>query len=433
MFEGGSVALWINQVRYPMNIYGIIILATLGIDFILNLVADSLNLKNLKNELPAEFRDWYKSEDYTRSQEYTRTRTYFGFILASFELVVILLFWFLGGFNELDKIVRGWDLPAVWRGLIYIGILMLGRAILLLPFHAFSTFVIEEKFGFNKTKPVIFITDLLKLFALVILLGGPLLACVLAFFQYAGAWAWFYCWMITVLFTLFVQFIAPTWILPLFSKFKPLEEGELKDKIMTFTQKVTFPVKEIFITDGSKRSSKSNAFFTGFGQNKRIALFDTLVERHNNLELVTILAHEIGHYKKKHILKGMAIGIIHTGVLFYLLSIFISHQGLFEAFYMDHMSIYAGLIFFGLLYSPIELILSILQNLLSRKHEYEADRFAVQTTDHPEHFIDSLKKLSLNNLSNLTPHPFFVFINYSHPTVLQRIGRIRNLSDLQDG
>ncbi len=411
-----------------MNIYALIILVTLLADYILNLVADRLNIRALRNDLPEEFKDDFDDKQYQKAQDYTRVRTRFGMLTSTFNLVLVLGFWFSGGFNWLDQIVRSWNLSTLVTGLVYIGLLMIARALLSLPFELYSTFVIEERFGFNRTTFKTFITDHVKGLALGVLLGGPVLAGVLAFFQYAGSLAWLYCWIVTTIFTLLIQFIAPRWIMPLFNKFNPIEEGELKDRILDYADSVDFSLQGVYIMDGSRRSSKSNAFFTGFGRNKRIALFDTLVNKHTPSELVTVLAHEIGHYKKKHIVKGMIMSIAHSGVLFYLLSIFITHKELFDAFYMDQMSIYAGLIFFGMLYAPIELILSILMGLLSRKHEFEADRFAVETTKTPETFIRTLKRLSVDNLSNLTPHPFYVFLNYSHPPILERIRHIRKVA-----
>lgn len=411
-----------------MNIYGIVILGTLVFSFVLSLITEILNLKALRDELPQEFVGVYDAEAYKKSQEYTRVKTKFGFGTSTFGIVVTLSFWFAGGFNYLDRLVRSWNWHTMLAGLAYIGALILAKSLISLPFSIYSTFVIEERFGFNKTTPKTFITDVLKGLLLAVLLGGPLLAGVLAFFQYAGTWAWFYCWLATTFFTLFVHFIAPTWIMPLFNKFTPLEDGELKEAILTYARSVKFSLRSLFVMDGSKRSTKSNAFFAGFGKNKRIALFDTLIERHTVPELVAVLAHEIGHYKKKHILQGLSISILHMGFMFFLLSVFISHQGLFQAFYMESMSIYAGLIFFGMLYAPIELILAIFMQILSRKNEYEADRFAAETTKDPASMVKALKKLSVHNLSNLTPHPFYVFLDYSHPPVLQRIKAIRQLA-----
>jgi STE24 endopeptidase len=413
-----------------MNIYAVIILTTLIGSYLLDLFTEILNLKALRKELPEEFEGVYDSDEYRKSQEYIRVRTHFGFINSTFGLAAVLIFWFAGGFNYLDQVVHGWELGKIWTGLAYIGILVFARALLSLPFSIYSTFVIEERFGFNKTTPKTFVLDLIKGTALGIVIGGAVLAGVLAFFEYAGSYAWLYCWTATILFSLFMQFIAPTWIMPLFNKFTPLEEGELRSAILSYAESVNFSLKNVFVMDGSKRSTKSNAFFTGFGKNKRIALFDTLIEKHTVGELVAVLAHEIGHYKKKHIWQEMLISVVHTGIVFYLLSIFLSHRGLFEAFYMENMSVYAGLIFFGMLYSPIEMILSIFMQIFSRKNEYEADRYAVETTGDGGNMINALKKLSKHNLSNLTPHPVYVFLNYSHPPLLERIQTIRQF-DLQ--
>ena len=410
-----------------MNVYAIVILATLCLDFFLSLVSDILNLRHLSPELPGEFQDVFDGEKYQKSQKYTRVNTRFGWITSTFSLILTLLFWFLGGFNSLDTLIRSWQLHPIWNGLLFVGILTVARSLISLPFSIYGTFVIEERFGFNKTTPGTFILDLIKVFFLSILIGGPLFAGVLAFFQYAGSMAWIYCWIVTTVFTLFLQFIAPTWIMPLFNKFTPLEEGELKEKILNYAKKVNYSLSGLFIMDGSKRSAKSNAFFTGFGKNKRIALFDTLIEKHSVSELVAVLAHEIGHYKKKHIITGMLISIGHMGLMFFLISLFISKQGLFDAFFMENMSIYAGMLFFGMLFSPVEMILSIFMNLFSRHNEYQADQYAAETTEQPEAMISALKKLSAHNLSNLTPHPLYVFLNYSHPPVLKRIKTLREL------
>ncbi len=410
-----------------MNIFAVIILSTLFFDFFLNLFADFLNLKNLSGELPEEFKDVYDRETYKKSQDYTRVNTIFGIFISCFNLTVILVFWFAGGFNFLDSVVRDWNFHPIWSGLTFIGILILLKTLLSLPFSIISTFLIEERFGFNKTTTSTYVFDLLKKFALTILFGAPLLACILAFFQYVGVFAWLYCWIATSLFILFIHFIAPTWIMPLFNKFNPLGDGELRNRIMTYVESVHFLISDVFIMDGSKRSSKSNAFFTGFGRNKRIVLYDTLVEKHTVPELVAVLAHEIGHYKKKHILQGIIISVLHTGVMFFLLSVFLTNEGLFKAFYMEKVSVYAGFVFFGMLYTPIELVLSIFMNMLSRKNEYQADRFASKTIENPETMVNALKTLSVDNLSNLMPHALYVFLHYSHPPVLKRIEAIRRM------
>lgn len=408
-----------------MNIFVIIILAAILVDFILGIVSNRLNLKALSKELPSEFNDVYDRETYAKSQEYTRINTRFGFIVGTFDLVLLLGFWFSGGFNWLDQWARSFDLGIIWTGLIFIGALAIGKMIISMPFGLYSTFVIEERFGFNKTTAKTYITDLLKGLLLSVLLGAPLLAGIIAFFEYGGTWAWMYAWLAVTSFSLVMQYIAPTWIMPIFNKFEPLENGELRQAIEEYADGVNFPLQGIYVMDGSKRSSKSNAFFTGFGKNKRIALFDTLIENHTTEELVAVLAHEIGHYKKKHIVKNMSISILQTGIMFGLLSVFLQVPALFDAFFMDQMSVYAGLLFFGMLYSPIESILGIFMQKMSRAHEYEADEFAATTIHEKEEMVNVLKKLSKDNLSNLTPHPFYVFLNYSHPPALKRIEAIR--------
>ncbi|MFC1951491.1 M48 family metallopeptidase [Chloroflexota bacterium] len=408
-----------------MNIFTLIIVAALALEFLLNTIANALNLKALKHEIPSALTGVYEPDDYRKSQEYTMSQTRFGFVTSSFGLLILLLFWFMGGFNFLDQIIRSWGFGAVVNGLYYIGILLIAYELLMLLFSVYATFVIEERFGFNRTTPRVFITDRLKGLALTLLLGGLLLAGILALFEYAGNFAWLYCWLASTIYLIVMQSVAPIWIMPLFNKFTPMEPGELKDAIQSYTRFVDYEVRNIAVMDGSKRSTKANAFFSGFGRTKRIALFDTLISKHTIRELVAVLAHEIGHYKKKHILWGIIIAIAHAGLIFYLLSVLLASPGLYHAFYMEHTSIYAGLLFFGLLYTPVELVLSVALSILSRRNEYEADRFAAQSTREPSNLVDALKKLSADNLSNLTPHPFYVFLNYSHPPLLKRIQAIR--------
>ncbi|MBN1894510.1 M48 family metallopeptidase [bacterium] len=415
-----------------MNLYAIIILASLLLDFALSFIADCFNLKTLTSKLPDPFRDVYNAQSYRKSQIYTRTRTYFAWVAGAVQLGLILLFWFCRGFPALDDRIHALNLHPVWDGLIFIGILMLGRSFLHLPFTAYETFIIEARFGFNKTTWRTFLTDLLKVLLLSILIGGPVAAGILSFFLYTGKWAWLYCWMATFAVSLLFQYVAPAWILPWFNRFTPLEKGELRTRIQQYAKKIGFRISGIYSMNGSRRSSKTNAFFTGFGRHKRIVLYDTLIARHSVPELVAVLAHEIGHYKKKHIFYHMLIGVLHSGFLFYLLSVFLNHPGLYEAFYMDRMPLHAGFIFFGLLYSPIEMILSFFINHVSRKMEYRADRFALESTHDADSFVSALKKLSANNLTNLKPHPLYVFLNHSHPPVLKRIETLQSLKNQLD-
>jgi len=408
-----------------MNPIALIILSAIIIDLILNGIADYLNLKMLRNELPEAFQGVYDPDRYRKSQLYLKTNTRFGWFSGAFNVAVMLLFWFGKGFPLLDEWVRSFHYGPIITGLLYMGVLILCKSLLSLPFSIYGTFVIEERFGFNQTSWSTFVLDLAKGVLLAILLGTPLLAGILLFFEYAAANAWWYCWFAVTLYMLGVQFIAPTWIMPLFNKFTTLEEGELKSAILTYAGSIKFPLENVYVMDGSRRSSKSNAFFTGFGKHRRIVLFDTLIKQHTTGELLAVLAHEMGHYKKKHILQSMILGILQMGIMLYLLSLFISDQALFDAFYMPQKSVYAGLIFFGMLYSPLGFFIGIFMQMLSRKNETAADRFSVETTHDPESMAEALKKLSINNLSNLLPHPLYVFLNYSHPPVLQRIQAIQ--------
>lgn len=408
-----------------MNFIAVIILVTMVANTALHFWADLLNLKVLGRKLPENFKDVYDETQYQKSQDYLRVTTRFGFITETVNLVALLLFWFLGGFARLDLWVRSLEWGPVPSGLVYMGLLALVYGLLMQPFSLYSTFVIEQRFGFNKTTAHTYISDLAKGLGLSILLGMPLLAAILAFFEYVGTWAWLYCWIGVTGYMLVIQFVAPTWIMPLFNRFTAIEEGDLKAAILAYARSIDFSLNNVYIMDGSKRSGKSNAFFTGFGKNRRIVLFDTLIEKHTTRELVAILAHEMGHYKKHHIIQSLVIGICQMGIIFFLLSVCLSFQGLFNAFYMNQTSVYAGLIFFSMLYSPMDFFMELFMQGRSRKNEYEADRFAVQTTGDHEAMATALKKLSVHNLSNLMPHPFYVFLNYSHPPVMERLRAIR--------
>jgi STE24 endopeptidase len=408
-----------------VNTYAWIILIALLAEALVNLLGNLVNLRSLEPTVPVEFEGTYDGEKYARSQDYTRATTRFGMVHSSFDLLVVLGFWLAGGFELLDSLVRGLERGPIVSGLVFLFAIGLGQKLLSLPFDLYSTFVVEERFGFNRTTPRTFWLDQIKGLLLSGLIGGPLLAAILFFFEHTGENAWLWCWGLTTVFAVGMLFIAPTWIMPLFNKFTLLEEGELRDRILAYSKSVDFPLSGIFIIDGSRRSTKANGFFTGFGKNKRIALYDTLVEGQETDELVAVVAHEIGHCKHKHIIKGFAVGIAHFGLLFWLLSFFLESPGLFAAFGLEQPSVYAGLVFFGLLYTPIEMVLSVAMNGLSRRNEFQADSFAARTTGNPEVLIGALKKLSGENLSNLTPHPAYVWLHYSHPPVLRRIEALR--------
>jgi STE24 endopeptidase len=410
-----------------MNGYLLCILSILLLGYLLDLTVALLNLRSLRPELPLEFAGVYDADQYARSQEYTRVTTRFSLIHNTVSLILTLVFILMGGFNLLDLAARSFALSSIPTGLLFTGLLALLSTALNLPFSVYSTFVIEQRFGFNTTTVATFILDGLKALLLAIVLGGPLLAAILWFFETSGPMAWLFCWIAAVAFILVAQFLAPVVIMPLFNKFVPLAEGELKEAITRYAAAQQFALQGIYTMDGSKRSTRANAFFTGFGRFRRIVFFDTLMDKLAPSEIVAVLAHEMGHYKLKHIPVTMALSILQMGLLFFILSLFLGNQGLFAAFGMEHLSVYAGLVFFGFLYAPISTLLAIGFHAFSRRNEYQADRFAAQTGADGEALISGLKKLSVSNLSNLTPHPLHVFLNYSHPPILARIEALRRL------
>jgi STE24 endopeptidase len=403
-----------------VNPFTLAVLAALLGAFVLDLVARLLDVRALGG-LPSEFRGLYDPAAYARSQDYARARARFRILQSTVGLVALLVFWFSGGFRFTDQLVRGLGLSPVPTGLLFIGILVLGNTLLGLPFRAYSTFAVEEQFGFNRTTPRTFLTDLAKGAVLAIAVGGPILALVLFFFERAGTTAWIYCWIAATAFTLLAQVIYPTWILPWFNRFEPLPEGDLRSAILGYGERVGFPLAGVNVIDGSRRSTRANAFFSGIGRRRRIALYDTLIERHPLPELVAVLAHEVGHFKRRHVPKMLALAILHFGVLFYLLSVVLAEPGLHRAFYVEQPSVAAGLVFFSLLYTPVELVLAVILNALSRRHEYEADRFAAETLGTGAPLARALERLAIENLSNLTPHPLVVALEASHPPVVRRI------------
>jgi STE24 endopeptidase len=413
-----------------MNPYLTIILASLIGAYLLNLVTDLLNLRSLRPELPDELRSVSDPQNYRRSQEYTRARTRLGLFASSVDILLILVFLLAGGFNLLDQVLRDLLEWPLLRGLTFFIVLFVLSDLLSLPFQLYSTFVLEERFGFNTMSPALFFQDKLKSYALSALIGLPLLSAVLLLFSWDPGRAWILCWLIFCGATLLLQYIAPRFILPLFNRFTPLDEGGLRDNIERMAQENGFGVSGIFIMDGSRRSTKANAFFTGFGRTKRIALFDTLLSEHEDDEILAILAHELGHSKLGHIRSNILLLAIKTGIIFWLLSLFITHEPLFAGLGMEQASVYAGIVFFFLLFTPISLAGGILFNMLSRRFEYQADAFAQRAMGSATPLIRALKKLAVKNLSNLTPHPLYAFIHYSHPPMLQRIRALRRTSPI---
>ncbi len=397
-----------------------IIVGIIIFDYILERILDYLNSTYWSNKLPKELEGIYDAEKYKKSQEYEKTKQRFSFVTDSFNLILMLLMLFLGGFAFVDDLVRQYTQNPILMALLFFGILGFAADILTTPFSVYSTFVIEEKFGFNKSTPKTFILDKLKGWLLALIIGGGLLALVVWIYESTGEWFWVIAWAAIGGFTIFMTMFYSNLIVPLFNKQTLLEEGGLRSAIESFAKKVGFRLKNIFVMDGSKRSSKANAYFSGLGAKKRIVLFDTLIKDHTNEELVGILAHEIGHYKKKHTLTGTIISLLQTGLMLYILSLFIGNPLLSEALGAKEASFHISILAFGLLYSPLSLILGLVMNIISRKNEFTADRFAGENY-FPNALREALIKLSVNHLSNLRPHPAYVFFYYSHPTLLQRL------------
>jgi STE24 endopeptidase len=399
-----------------------IALSLVGV-FLLNVIADWKNLRASRSGTPAELAGIYDEERYRASQRYLRARTRYGWCRGAVVLCATFLFWFCGGFAGLDLWVRAFGLGPIVTGLVYIGLLAALRSALAVPFGVYATFVIERRFGFNRTRWQTFFADGVKGTLLSIAIGLPLTAGVLALFEYAGSWAWVAAWAGVSAFSLLIQYVAPRWILPLFNTYTPLEEGPLRTAILEYARAAQFPLQQVFVVDGSRRSSKTNAFFTGFGPYRRAALFDTLVAAHPVSEIVAVLAHEVGHFRKRHILQFTALSILHTGWVFFLFSFLMSRPEFFQAFHVQP-SVHAGLALLAIVYAPVDLAIGVATAALSRRNEYEADRFAVRTTGNGGALSKALRTLASHNLSNLTPHPFYVLLNYSHPPLYARLRAI---------
>lgn len=407
----------------PQTLFYIII-AIIITDFIIDKILDTLNAKHFDDPVPQELNDVYDKEEYEKSQGYKKERYRFGILTSTFSVLLTLGFIIFDGFAWVDDIARNFTDNAILVALIFFGIIMIGSDILTTPFSWYSTFVIEEKYGFNKTTKKTFFLDKIKGWLMMAVLGGGILALIVWFYQFAGNDFWWYAWILVAVFSIFLNMFYAKLIVPLFNKQSPLEEGSLRTKIETYAKSVGFTLDNIFIIDGSKRSTKANAYFSGFGKEKRITLFDTLVKDLEEEEIVAVLAHEVGHYKKNHIIVNLGASILTTGFTLWLLSLFIGSPALSQALGVEKPSFHIGLIAFGILYSPISEITGLLMNYLSRKFEYQADNYAKKTFGAAP-LISSLKKLTKNSLSNLTPHKAYVFMHFSHPTLLQRFRNLK--------
>lgn len=409
----------------PENIL-IIIIALVLWEFILTKTLGYLNHKNKSPELPEELKEVYDEEKYAKSLKYENTKYKFGLLSSGISIVVTLLMLTLGWFGCLDEFVRQFTQNSIVMALYFFGIITLVQTIIGLPFSYYSTFVIEEKFGFNKMTKKLFFLDAIKWLLLSAILGGAILSLIVWIYSIAGNNFWWYAWIVMTGISIFFMMFYSSVIVPIFNKQTPLEQGELRDAIQKFSDKVWFKLDNIYVIDGSKRSSKANAYFSGFGPKKRIVLYDTLINDLETDELVAVLAHEIGHYKKKHTLQMLAFSVLQTGFMLYVFGLALSFAEVSQALWATEWSFHVGSIAFGILFAPISIILGLFASILSRKNEYEADEFAGTHLD-PELLISALKKLSRNNLSNLTPHPAFEFFYYSHPNPIKRFAALRNL------
>lgn len=403
-----------------MSFYLFIILLIVVLDFIWEQYLAFRNRKRMSPEIPAKLEGIYDKEEYAKQQDYQKTNSRFGLYSGLFSFIVLFGVLSLGIFGWLDEYLRQHISNEIILTLVFFGIIYLANTIISLPFDYYSTFVIEEKFGFNKSTKKIFCLDQVKGILLAFILGGIILALIVWLYNSLGEYAWLYAWGVVTIFSLFMTLFYSNIIVPLFNKQTPLEDGELRDAIEAFAQKAGFAINNIYVMDASKRSSKANAYFTGFGAKKRIVLFDTLIQELSTDEIVAVLAHEIGHYKKKHTLQNMAISICYTGIILFLLSLFLNNQDIAVALGGKTASFHLGMIAFSVLFTPISLAIGIFSSIFSRKNEYQADAYAA-SFGLSDALISGLKKLSVKSLSNLNPDPLFVFFYYSHPTLLQRM------------
>lgn len=401
-----------------------VIIAIITVDFLFENYLDYLNMKNMGTKLPPEVSDIYDKEKYAKQQEYQRENHRFGMFSGIVSFIVMLAMFLFYGFAWVDSIVWSITSNSIVAALMFFGIIMFASHLISLPFSIYDTFVIEEKYGFNKTTPRTFFLDEVKGVLLGAVIGGGLLALIVFIYQATQNMFWIYAWAVIAAFSIFMTMFYSNLIVPLFNKQTPLEEGELRNAIQAFAERADFKLDNIFVINGSKRSSKANAYFTGFGRKKRIVLYDTLMEEMDTDEIVAVLAHEIGHYKKKHVLQGLIISLLQTGVVLFIFSLLIDSSALSRALGVEEPNFHIGLIAFGILYSPVSFVLGIFMNRLSRKNEYQADAFAALEF-RPKPLAEALIKLTRKNLSNLTPHPKYVWFNYSHPPLLQRLNHLK--------
>ena len=405
-----------------------IIVVFLCLDFVLERVLESLNSKHMSPVLPDSLKGIYEEKEYSRFQSYKRENGRLDSWSSGVGFVVMIVFLVAGGFGWYNSWVVSLTDSVVWQTILFVVGLSVVSSVLDIPFDYYATFRIEEKYGFNKTTRRVYWLDTVKELFLSLVLGGVLLALVVWFYTWAGTYFWLYAWGAVTLFSVFMAMFYSQLIVPLFNKQTPLQEGSLRDKIQAFAGKVGFKLDNIYVIDGSKRSTKANAYFTGLGPKKRVVLYDTLIDELTEEEIVAVLAHEVGHYKKRHTLRSMVVSVIQMGVLFWLFSLCVNNAALSEALGGDRAYFQLGLIAFAILYSPVNLILGVGMNVWSRSNEYEADAFAARYYK-GDYLVSGLKKISVKSLSNLTPHPLYEYIYYSHPSLLKRIDAIKRIHE----
>lgn len=400
-----------------------LLLGILTLGFLIDKILAYLNITRPVPDVPQTLNQYVDRDKLLKAKSYQISNYKFGLVTSAVSFILTFVFILFGFFGWLDILISGFIDQPLLVSLFFFGILFIGSDLLSVPFDYYHTFVIEEDYGFNKTSKRTFFLDKIKGYVLSIIIGGGLLALLLILIHQMGTSFWWQFWIVASIFIIFVNLFYTAWILPIFNKLKPLEKGELKSKIIQYAESVNFPLDNIFVIDGSKRSSKANAFFSGFGNRKKVVLYDTLIEQHTPDELVAVLAHEIGHFKKKHILYGMLASVLQIGILLFILSLFVFSENMSLALGGVKMSIHLNIIGFTMLFSPISLLLGIAMNFLSRKNEFEADAYAKNTFS-GKPLAEALKTLSANSLSNINPHPWYVFVNYSHPPLLERLGKL---------
>ena len=411
------------------EVWFLIIMGLVIFNYLFSNILDYLNHKNWKDEIPSELKDFYDKKKYKQAKQYAISKNKIGLLSSTTSFLLIVSLLVFNGYGYIDQLVNSFSLNlflpfeinnSFTESGIFFLILFTLNLIISIPFSYYNTFVIEENFGFNKTSKSTFFFDIIKSSMLSILIGGFLLFLALYLFDSLNDGFWLYLWIGLSLLMVFINMFYADLIVPIFNKLTPLENGELRKKIENYSKQVGYLLKNIYVIDGSKRSTKANAFFSGLGPRKTIALYDTLIEKHSENELVAVLAHEVGHFKKKHVFSGLLMSVIQIGVMTFFFELCLKLPEISQALGGSDVSFHLGLIGFTIIFSPISMMSGILMNYISRKNEFEADSYAKETYNGDDLSL-ALKKLSVDSLSNIYPHPLYVFFHYSHPPLIKRL------------